>query len=191
MLEFDVRPTADGTLVLLHDATLERTTGDSRLLAEVHDAELHPRVPRLTDVLQRYAGRARFLVELKDPLPEYDAQMAVLLAGRDAIVQSFDHAALARLVRRAPCLPLAALYGGPPALDQLPPGVTSISPAAPLVDAELLLAARARGLEVRAWTVNDEAEARRLASLGVDGLITDVPDRVRASLAGEPALAAA
>jgi glycerophosphoryl diester phosphodiesterase len=41
---------------------------------------------------------------------------------------------------------------------------------------------KGRGLAINTWTVNDVAEARRLAALGVDTIITDVPDVIRAGL---------
>ena len=51
------------------------------------------------------------------------------------------------------------------------------------IDARLVQAARDRGLDVRAWTVNDALDAGRLAGFGVTGLITDVPGQIRAALA--------
>jgi glycerophosphoryl diester phosphodiesterase len=47
-----------------------------------------------------------------------------------------------------------------------------------MVDKELITAAHAAGVEVNTWTVNDLERAVELAELGVDGLITDLPDRV-------------
>jgi glycerophosphoryl diester phosphodiesterase len=44
--------------------------------------------------------------------------------------------------------------------------------------------ARQRGCAVNVWTVNDLAEARRLTELGVDAIITDAPDKIRAGLVG-------
>jgi glycerophosphoryl diester phosphodiesterase len=55
-------------------------------------------------------------------------------------------------------------------------GHAALHPQWKLVDRALLKRARALGLEVRVWTVNDADELQRLAKLGVDGLITDVPD---------------
>ena len=55
-------------------------------------------------------------------------------------------------------------------------GHEALHPEWKLVDRALVKRARALGLELRAWTVNDADEVRRLAKLGVDGLITDVPD---------------
>lgn len=57
------------------------------------------------------------------------------------------------------------------------------SPDASLVDEALVAAVHNRGLQLVPWTVNDPAAMRRLLRLGVDGLITDYPDRGRAVLA--------
>ena len=48
--------------------------------------------------------------------------------------------------------------------------------------AELVAAAHRGGLEIHVWTVNDEAAMRRLAALGVDGIVTDYPDKLVALL---------
>ncbi len=52
----------------------------------------------------------------------------------------------------------------------------------PVVDRQLIAAARRRGLQVQVWTVNQEAEMERLIDLGVDGIITDRPAMLKAVL---------
>ena len=59
-------------------------------------------------------------------------------------------------------------------------GATTLSPDAALVDAPLMANAFARAMPVVAWTVNDPEEAGRLIDLGVSGIVTDYPDRMRA-----------
>ncbi len=61
-------------------------------------------------------------------------------------------------------------------------GCTGWSPFWRNVDAAAVAEARALGLVVVPWTVNDTAEMGRLIDLGVDGLITDYPDRLRTVL---------
>jgi len=48
----------------------------------------------------------------------------------------------------------------------------------PVISSGLIEAAHRKGVPVHAWTINDLDEARRLAALGVDGIITDYPDRI-------------
>ena len=54
-----------------------------------------------------------------------------------------------------------------------------IHPIHKLVSAPLVGWARKKGLRINAWTVNEEADVKRLLLLGVDGLITDDPAYVR------------
>src|SRR4051794_24480489 len=73
-IELDLRETADGELVVLHDATLQRPTADPRAIASLSSAALEslpaaPRPPLFRAVLERYGRRTRYLVELKQPTP--------------------------------------------------------------------------------------------------------------------------
>jgi len=62
-------------------------------------------------------------------------------------------------------------------LEMLPFTPDIYSPDYALVNADLIAAARKRGMKVVPWTVNDTADMKRLVDLGVDGLITDYPNR--------------
>jgi len=62
-------------------------------------------------------------------------------------------------------------------LEMLPFTPDIYSPDHALVDPDLIAAARDRGMKVIPWTVNDTADMKRLVDLGVDGLITDYPNR--------------
>jgi glycerophosphoryl diester phosphodiesterase len=196
VLELDVRMTADGELVVLHDATLLRTAGERRAVARVSAAQLAAldvavRPPTLTAVLDRYATAAGWLVELKDPTPALERGVATALVARglqrSAVVQSFDAAALRRLRRAEPSLVVSPLLWRVPSTRRL----RSIAAYAPsvgvrhgCVDIALVLRAQAQGLVVRAWTANAPREIARLVGLGVDGIVTDVPDRARAVVDG-------
>jgi glycerophosphoryl diester phosphodiesterase len=189
-LELDLRETADGELVVLHDATLRRTTADPRAIASLPSADLEQlsaatRPPLFRAVLERYGRRTRYLVELKEPTPtlERRALAALRAAGLQdrAVIQSFDHASLRRLRaldRRLAVAPLltAVPEGREGFLDELAAGgAVALGVHHHAVDAALLDGAHRRGLGVRAWTVNESADAERLLALGVDGLITDRP----------------
>ncbi len=126
-------------------------------------------------------------------------------------VQSFDWRTLVHVKAIAPEIPTACLTIRSPGLDTvqapagggaspwhagLAPGVHGNSLAALVkaagcetwsmfwrnLDAEALQQARALGLRVIPWTVNDPTQMRRLIAMGVDGLITDYPDRLLAAL---------
>lgn len=196
-LEVDLRLTADDRLVALHDATLWRTARDPRAIARLTLEDLRRLPPeqrplRLGALVRRYAPRTRLLLELKEPAPPMERRLVGCLdrnGAREAVeVQSFDETGLRRLRRLAPDVPIAPLWLKPPrrpaaalaTWSQL--GAHAIGVHRRFVTADLVAAAAARGLEVRAWTVNDPAEARALAALGVAALITDAPARIRAAL---------
>lgn len=93
-------------------------------------------------------------------------------------VQSFVPESLWAVASLAPELELSVLEKErlAPLRDYAASGARIWSPKAELVDAASLAEARAAGLQVKPWTVNEPAEMRRLVELGVDGLITDRPD---------------
>ena len=194
-VELDIRATADGVPVVVHDPTLERTTGVARAVADVTAAELRAlpaavRPPTLDDVLDAFGAGARYLIEVKRiPVETESVVLDALSArglGHHAAIQSFDHLLLRRLRRRDPALSLAALFR--PGADLrsglrlVAPFVDGIGPVAAQIDPGLMHEAHGRGLLVRPWTVNDSREMQRLLAAGVDGIITDRPERARATI---------
>ena len=193
-LELDIHPDADGNLVVLHDATLRRTAGDPRRIAEMTAADrlgLPDEVRPLTldEVFTRYGHRTRLLVEIKDRGRGCGPRLLSLIAehglGERVLIQSSDRYALRPLRRAGTPVPLAPLYRrrvtGPDVrrgLHHSAAFATAVVACWEAVDHRLVAAAHARGLAVHTYTINDEAEAERLLALGVDGLITDVPDRM-------------
>ena len=169
-LELDVR-LVDGRLVVLHDRTTARTRREPL---------------ELEAVLDRYD--TRWLIELKEPCHEMESRVLRIISERgiDATVQSFDHRSMRRLAPHVPVAPLiveltprAALPGLLRRMARYASGVGVYHRA---VDPALVLAARASGLALRAYTVNDPLEMSRLLAAGVDGLITDRPDAARAAV---------
>jgi glycerophosphoryl diester phosphodiesterase len=152
-------------------------------------------IPTLDSVLTRYAGRARFYIEVKggdDAHDTGDALLALLRAHRlvgpdgDAgrvIVQSFDSTVLRRLRTLEPSLPLVLLLGDdpvPPALlDATLRGIAKyaqgVGPSRRVVSARFVAAAHAAGLLVHPYTVNEPDAMRYMLGLGVDGIFTDRP----------------
>ena len=104
-------------------------------------------------------------------------------------IQSFDPRALEAARKINPLVDLSLLVdnddGFAANMDRLTFTPQVYSPHERLVDADLLRQAHARGVQVVPWTVNDPADMRRLIDLGVDGIITDFPDRGVALLKGK------
>lgn len=106
-------------------------------------------------------------------------QINAYAAADRVTVQSFDHRCLWALHSLAPELPLAALTEGAADLVQLAGhGATIWSPHYEVVDAAAVELAHQAGLEVIPWTVNEATDISRMIDLGVDGIISDRPDRV-------------
>lgn len=173
-VEFDVRVAADGIPVVCHDETLARVQGrPERVDAIPSVALIELGIPTLEEVL-RAAGRRPFLdIELKiDP---GSALVEVLAAGRgpdlhNAVVSSFDHAALEAVARRAPTWPRwlnSVSLDGATVADALSLGCRGISVEWHALDASSVAQARSAGLEVAAWTVRRRSTFDRLAALGL------------------------
>lgn len=190
-LETDVQRTADGTLVLHHDAVLS----DGSFIATMDAATLRstaPDVPHLDDLLSvmHDFASARLNLEVKSAAPYDDTRAADVsraVAGWPADVvlrtwfSTFDPLLLLSLQESLAAegidVPLAFLVASATSLRLLPVlPVAAVHPHHSLVNGERVRAWHADGLKVYTWTVNDADLARRLLDDGVDGLIGDVPE---------------
>jgi glycerophosphoryl diester phosphodiesterase len=202
-VELDVRRTADRRLVVHHDAVVP----GPGLLAESTAAPVRasaPQVPTLAEALDVCTGRI-VDVEVKnlpgdadfDPTDLAADLLVELLAARGhrdlVIVSSFNLATVDRVLALDGRIRTALLTARTTGLrDRLElahdHGHVALNPRAHALAGRRAarLAGRAGelGMALYAWTVNDPRQVRRLAAAGVDGLITDVPDRARRALAG-------
>jgi glycerophosphoryl diester phosphodiesterase len=201
-LEFDVRTTRDGVPVLMHDATVDRTTtghgrldgyalGELQALDAARTRPAHSRnrvaVPTLEQVLDRFRSLP-MVIEIKDARAIEPATRLVrsLNLERRVIIGSSEVAVMNRLyatgldacasMHDALRLIPYALFGGIPPKPRF--RVLSVTPSHRGIPIPVLrLAAAARRVQVptQVWTVNDAAQARRLWAGGVAGIITDDP----------------
>lgn len=193
-VELDVRRTADGAGAVHHDAHLS----DGRAVVALDSAELPEQVP-LLDAALAACGPLEVNVEIKNwPAdPDFDEERCVaplvVDAVRDAglvdrvVVSSFDIGSIDRVRDLEPSLRTAWLVidrGDPLALvaRAAERGHGGIHPIWRMVDEAVIGAAHDAGLFVNVWTVDDPEEIRRLAALGVDGVVTNVPDVARRAL---------
>lgn len=173
-LEFDVRAAADGVPVICHDATLLRVQGRPERVDALAAAELESLgVPTLADVLALAGPRPFLDVELKgDPGPSV---VEVLAAGRgpglrNAVVSSFDPAALDGVARRAPTWPRwlnVVTLDASVVADAVGLGCRGVAVEWRALDRRSIRLVHAAGLEVAAWTVRRRPTFERLARLGV------------------------
>ncbi len=202
-MEIDVQLCADGVPVLMHDTTVDRTTnlkGPVRSLSlaalQAADAGGGEPVPTLAQVLELVAGRLTVICELKATPGDsthdqrcVDAVLATLEqhnAKAWAAIHSFNPDMVARARATEPRVSAAII--SPPvkgdALDRLL-GATlkrnaqAISVEHSCVDPALVLRAKRRQLTVWTWTPDQEKDWARVVEAGVDGIITNLPHRLR------------
>jgi glycerophosphoryl diester phosphodiesterase len=187
MVELDVRRSADGGLVVHHDAHLE----DGRAVSSVAVADLPDHVPTLDAALDACAGMAVNIEIKNDPAePGFDAdrtlsdEIAALVRARGEtdriLVSSFDRPSLDRLRAVAgPPIATAWLVAAPPddVVDVLVAGGhQALHPWWQAVDAALIERCHRAGLAVNVWTCDEPDAIGRLAAWGIDGICTNVPD---------------
>lgn len=209
-VELDVRLVKSGEVVVLHDPTLGRVTGnvDRRAAeqltwAETKSADIGKgeRVPLLSDVLDWAAKHDQLVnVEVKsDVRRRRDLLVGVIAllqrhpyAARGVLLSSFDPRFIWRLARALPQVPSAFLFHtkspmaraaalvGAAAFTRM--GARAVHPEHALVTTQRMAAWHSKNVLVGVWTVNDPARARVLSTLGVDYIVSDNPGSVIAAL---------
>ena len=195
-IEVDVRCTRDGVPVLLHDATVDRTTDGQGEIAALSLRQARrlaagdgERIPTLREVLAEVAGRALLVLEVK-PAGIDEEVLAVVCRGRAldwCAVHSFQPQVVERFRSasggRMPC---SLLTDGRQVVDwgqlfafALSLGAQGVAVYHGAVTPELVRGAHLRELRVSTWTANRRADVRRVAACGVDAITSDYPDRVR------------
>jgi glycerophosphoryl diester phosphodiesterase len=197
-VEFDVHRTADGHLIVIHDASVDRTTNGTGLVADLtldeiktldagstFDPRFHgERIPTLHELFD-FLKQTDLLIfpEIKDPWRYLgiESDIAELIRAYDLVeriqVRSFHHPALHTLYWLAPEIPISELWN-----DHLPAdhevNFKTINARYTLYTPEHIAQIHRRGQQATAWTVNDPDIARQLVAAGIDGLTTDYPDRL-------------
>jgi glycerophosphoryl diester phosphodiesterase len=212
-LETDIHLTADGSVVLLHDPTLERTTTGSgavrastttdlaRLRLKAGDGSVTdepvPTLVQLLEVLKPTS--AGLLLEIKvddraQRYPEIEEKVLALLRERElagrVLIMAFERETIGRMRALDAGMRTVLLIGrGQVQRERVWPaesvrwavglGTTAVGFNHRLIDADVVAACRQAGLLLAAWTVNAEADIRRVIDLGADIVISDRPDLAR------------
>lgn len=191
-IELDLRVSADGRLVVLHDDTVDRTTDGTGAVAELTFEELQALdaggepIPSFEAVLD--AVGAPLQVEIK--APEAVGPLGDLLRARPAELGrispcSFDPDVVAGLVRLFPSAPvglIAAAGSAESVALAAGLGASRVLFGWPGTTRELVEQAHRRGLDVSVWPVQTPAQLRAARDLGVDGFTTDHPAVIGAEL---------
>jgi glycerophosphoryl diester phosphodiesterase len=221
-VELDLHQCLDGAIIIIHDATLQRTTNGSGQVSARNVQDLksvdagyrftldrgatYPyrgqklEIPTLEDFFLSFP-QARAIVEIKhlspsivqravDIILKFHAEDRVLLATEEdtvmaairselkrvgrAMATGFSYGEVAAFVQWVQS-GMVTSYQPPGQAFQIPPVYNNV----PLVSPETVRAAHQLDLEMFVWTINQTEEMQSLLGLGVDGIITDYPSRLR------------
>lgn len=191
-VEIDVRRTADGALVALHDAAVTRTTdGKGRVTAlslrevKALDAGSGERIPTVEEVLKTAAGRAGVMLELKiRGIADLTVQAVEKAEFPSPVMYaSFLHHELAKVRAAAPQAVLMALFDRlprAPVAHTVDCGATYAGLRHDRVSRRLVEAFHEEHVLVWVYTANRRDDIARALSSGVDGVISDFPERIAA-----------
>jgi glycerophosphoryl diester phosphodiesterase len=216
-LELDIRSTADGVPVVIHDETVDRTTNGAGRVNEFTLAELKRldaghkwtpdggrsfpfrglgiTVPTLAEVFSAFP-HLWISLDIKQRNPSivhiFVGMIREFHIEENVCAGSFDTPTIRAFRRACPEVATAAcprevlrllllhkfflthLYRGKARVLQMPENYRGWR----ILDRRFVQAAHRKGLAVHVWTVNERADMERLLEMGVDGLITDYPDRL-------------
>lgn len=205
MIEIDLHLTRDGSIVIAHDADLEHlgasgtiaesTLTEMKALDAGHGTATPAQVPTLEEVLDIFGDRISFNLEVKwgpeGDYPGLEAKALEMLESRGLLAvtlfSSFRESILKELRRRSPECRIALLVSPRESTERVDRmverahelGAEAVNPHFILVTAERVQEAHALGMAVYSYTVDTEDGMRRLVELGVDGIFTNCPDRMR------------
>ncbi len=195
-IETDVQRTSDGVLVLFHDDTLGRVTGQPGSVKDYTYAELQEfavsvhgksdRIPTLEEFLQAFGHLdLTFAIELKQPFTEADtlAMLDKYNMKDKTVITSFRLECLMRARAAAPHYRLGYLTDDinpltEPVMEAI--GIREVCPKATLVTAALVEDFHSKGYSVRAWGVADEDLMKAVYDSGADGMTVNFPDMLTA-----------
>jgi glycerophosphoryl diester phosphodiesterase len=217
VLELDIHSTSDGTLVVMHDAAVDRTTNgrgrvneltleavkklDAGYVFSPDSGQTFPfrnrkiTVPTLREIFDALPEMT-FNIEPKQHAPSIIKPLCVLVRERKmidkVIVGSFNQTTIDDFRRECPEVATSASpsevtkflalvkagltnsYSPPMQALQVPQNLGSLQ----VVSKEFVDTAHRRNLKVHVWTINETADMQRLIEMGVDGIMTDYPDRL-------------
>jgi glycerophosphoryl diester phosphodiesterase len=198
MCELDVQLTSDGAVVVIHDETVERTTDGRGAVRSMTLEELKrldagvrfgrefrgERIPTLEEVMALADGHCELNIELKSAGVERKVCELIVAyrALASAMISSFDWDALTVVRHFDPRVRVGLLASQWPARlvgAAFELKAESCNPKSDIVTEDLCIAAHERNLSVYTWTVDEPGEMRRLIAFGVDGIMTNYPERLR------------
>jgi glycerophosphoryl diester phosphodiesterase len=190
LVEVDVQRTSDGHLVIIHDKRVDRTTNGVGLVSGMSlrrlrelDAGAGQCIPTVEELLQTANGRVGLILELKvKGLAEQVCKSVGLSSFTGQVIYaSFMHDEVCSIREAHPGAMTMALFGrflNAPAMAAQNAKATHIGFSYITVTKSLVETCHQGGLVAFAYTVNDRQDIKNMMSLGVDGVVSDFPDRI-------------
>ena len=191
-IETDVQKTKDGILVLFHDDTLERVTGEKGSVSDYTHQELkafnvkkealYDKIPTFEDFLEHFAHRdITFAIELKVPNIEKEVSELIYKYGiqEKSVVTSFDFDYIKKFKEIAPSIRTGYLTVEVTndllnTLSSL--GVEEICPKGNRITSADVEKWHSMGFNVRAWGISDTTVMKKVYDTGADGMTVNFPD---------------
>ena len=190
-VEVDIRATRDGHPVVFHDRRVDGTTDGSGAVSELTLEEMRSvrtpdgqPIPTLEDALVCINNRVGLMLDIKSPGIAERIWMSVTGSkfAQPVIYASFLHAelpAMKRLTSGAHTMALLKSVPAHPTAFARDAQVTHIGLRLDAVTGELVGALQREGVRVFVYTVNEPSDIAWVRSLGVDGIISDFPERIK------------
>jgi len=187
MMEFDVRLSLDNKLVVVHDPRVNRTTDGKGKVRDKTARELLAldagggnKIPLVEEIFKRYAGKIKFVIELKDynteePILELIEQYGII---DDVYIVSFSKRILKKIKILEPDITTGLIKVLPTniAKDCKYCGADVIAVLRYFINKKLVEKTRKDNLLLFAWTVNDPVQCVQFRKMGIVGVVTNKPD---------------
>lgn len=186
-IEFDVRRTKDGRIVVIHDADVKRTTDGEGLVSELtlkeiksFSAEQGEKIPTLEEALDFIDKKVKMIIELKEVGTEEDVTSAVKERGleKHVIISSFLEDAIKRVRDLDANVETGLIYAKHknPIKAALELKANYLIAMYRFIHTANVEKAHQNGLKVIVWTINNPEEVSQYIKKGVDGVASDKPD---------------
>lgn len=189
-IELDLRVTADGELVVLHDATVDRTTNGTGAVADLPfsvlrslDAGLGEVVPTWSETVEAISVRFQAEVKAVEAVPLLAASLKDSALADRTLVTSSSPDILLAIRDLLPSVETGLILARTPPVDEIlaraeAAGATWALCGITDLTVEAVATLHAHNLRVTAWPVPDAATYAQALALSVDGITTDHPDRL-------------
>jgi glycerophosphoryl diester phosphodiesterase len=191
LIETDLRCTADGAIICFHDAEIQGIAVDALSFAECRERSVLP-IVLFSEFVEFCFGKVGMNVEVKEA--GFEMPILDIFSRRDtslpAVIKSFRPTAVEIFARSLTDVPVGLLIDTPGhrpfSADEryqiiqqaLALGAEFLSPWHGLVDDALLAALNDAGLSLICWTVDEEADMQHLVEAGIQGIVSNYPERL-------------